>query len=37
VFEKLFCSSAIRSLSVDPIKENRFKKIVELGDKWEVC
>jgi hypothetical protein len=32
VFEKLFCSSAIRSLSEDLIKENHFKKIVDLTE-----
>jgi hypothetical protein len=37
VFKKVFCSSIIRSLSEDLIKENHFKKIGELGDKREVC
>jgi hypothetical protein len=37
VFEKPICSSMIRSLSKDPIKENHFKKIVELGNKQEAC
>jgi hypothetical protein len=37
VFEKQFCSSMIRSLLKVLVKENHFKKIVELGDKREAC
>ena len=33
MFEKLFCSSMIRSLLEDLKEENHFKKIVKLGDK----
>jgi hypothetical protein len=35
VFEKPICSSMIRSLSKDSVKENHFKNIVEVGRQAE--